>query len=500
MAGTLARARAAMASRDFRLLLAARLTSQFADGVFQAFLINQIVFLSLEGQSTAAGVAKAVALLIVPFSLVEPFTGVVIDRWSRRSILAATPVVRAATTLLVIPAVAGNAGRTTPLLYLLALIVLALNRFYLATAGAVMPALVPDEDLLVGNSLAGATGTVVTFVGLLLGTQLADAIGNAGLLTASVVLWPVSALLARRMRNPLIPTRAQGTIRAEVRRAAAELMWGARRLAATPAALGSIVSVAYGQFLLGGITVLSVVVFKQEFQEGVASYGRIIGAGGIGVILGTVTVGWLEDRMTKAVIVSVSFAVAGIACLLGSLHVTGPSILFVGFVLGLTYPWAKVPSDTLVQESIPDRFRGRVFTIYDIAFSLPRVLAALVAVVAVPHLSSAAIVAVAGILYLVWTPVLPWWIRRPRWVAVRFYAGGRADEVPRAVVIGGAEEPVTVVDERREELAVGGATVRRLRYRLRAEDGEVLEVTLRDGDERWRLERDVPADIADGGG
>jgi hypothetical protein len=410
-----------------------------------------------------------------------------------------TPVVRAAITVLIIPAVAGQAGRTTPLLYLLALVVLALNRFYLSTAGAVMPALVPDEDLLVGNSLTGAAGTIVTFVGLLAGTQAADAVGNRGLLVTAAALWPVSAYLAARMRNPLVPVRPESTIRAEVRRAFLELVRGARRLGATPAALGPIVSVAYGQFLLGGITVLSVVVFKQEFQEGVASYGRIIGAGGVGVIGGTLTVGWLESRMTKPRIVSLSFAVAGIACLLGSVHVSGPVILLVGFVLGLTYPWAKVPADTLVQESVPDRFRGRVFTLYDIAFSLPRVLAALVAVVAVPHLSTGVIVAIVGLLYLVWTPVLPRWIRRPRWAALRFYAGGKADEVPRAVVIGGEEQPVRVLGSAHEEVVVDGTIVRRRRFRLRAEDGELMEVTGQDGDRRWLLDRDVPADIAGGG-
>jgi hypothetical protein len=358
---------------------------------------------------------------------------------------------------------------------------------------------VPDEDLLVGNSLAGAAGTIVTFVGLLVGTQVADGVGNTGLLATAALLWPVSALVAGRIRNPLVPVRAQGTIRAEVRRAFTELARGARRLAATPAALGPIVSVAYGQFLLGGITVLSVVVFKQEFQEGVASYGRILGAGGVGVIAGTLTVGWLENRLSKPNIVSLSFAVAGVACLLGAIHVTGPAILLVGFALGLTYPWTKVPSDTLVQESIPDRFRGRVFTLYDIAFSLPRVLAALVAVVAVPHVSTAAIVAIVGVLYVLWTPVLPRWIRRPRWVALRFYAGGRAEETPRAVVIGGEEEAVEVLASWLEELTVANTVVRRRRFRLRAGDGELMEVTGRDGESRWRLERDVPADIADGG-
>jgi hypothetical protein len=359
-----------------------------------------------------------------------------------------------------------------------------------------MPSLVPDEDLLVGNSLAGAAGTVVTFLGLLVGTQAADSVGNAGLLAASAILWPVASILAARMHDRLAPHAHTATVRADVQRALSELVRGARRLGATPAAIGSVVTVAYGQFLVGGITVLSVVVFKQQFQEGVASYGRIIGAGGVGVLLGTVTVGWLENRMTKAAIVSLSFAVAGAACLLGSLRVTGPVILMVGFALGLTYPWTKVPADTLVQESIPNRYRGRVFTLYDIAFSLPRVLAALVAVVVIPHVSTAVIVAAAGALFLAWTPVVPRWIRRPRWVSVRFAAGGSADETPRAVVVGGEEEPVRVVSARRELMTVAGAPVHRRRFVLRTQDGATMEITGGDGDRRWRLERDVPADIA----
>ena len=85
----------------------------------------------------------------------------------------------------------------------------------------------------------------------------------------------------------------------------------------------------------------------------------------------------------------------------------GPRSWSLSFALGLTYPWRKVPIDTLVQESIPDRFRGRVFSLYDLAFSTARVLAALLAVVLVPQLSTGGMLALIGPGYLVWTPVLP---------------------------------------------------------------------------------------------
>src|SRR5712691_5959264 len=166
------RARAALASRDFRSLLGARLTSQTGDGLFQAYLIAQLVFLNPEKHGTVLGVAKAYALLVIPFSVVGPLSGVFIDRWPRRRILTLTPPLRALAVVALLPLRGSGAY-----LYAPALVVVSLNRFYLATAGAVTPALVADENLLVGNSMATVGGTLATFVGLVVGTKLVDPIG-----------------------------------------------------------------------------------------------------------------------------------------------------------------------------------------------------------------------------------------------------------------------------------------------------------------------------------
>jgi hypothetical protein len=67
---------------------------------------------------------------------------------------------------------------------------------------------------------------------------------------------------------------------------------------------------------------------------------------------------------------------------------------------------------------------------------------------------------------------------------LRFYAGGRADEMPRSVVIAGEEEDVEVISSVIEE--TGG--VRRRRFGLRTSDGgriDVAEDPSREG--RWRI-------------
>jgi hypothetical protein len=261
---------------------------------------------------------------------------------------------------------------------------------------------------------------------------------------------------------------------------------------ATPAAFGPIVSVSLDQFLIGVVTVLSLVIFKEQFKQGVGSFGTIVAAGGVGVLVGTLTVSRLETRLSKPAIVSMSFAVSGVVALAVAPAIGGVTILLVSFVLGLTFAWRKVPADTMAQEAIPDRYRGRVFAVYDLMFSMARVLAAGVAVLLIPRLSTSWLVALAGAIYLLWTPVLPRWIRRPRRVQVRFYAGGRADEVPRAVEIGGEEEPVEVLGFWEEE--VRGR--RQRRFRLETSDGRLLEIS-GDPDGRWWIEREIESRAAD---
>jgi MFS family permease len=480
VAGTLSRARAALASRDFRFLLSGRLASQCSDGIFQAFLIDRLVFLAPDSQSTAMGIAKASALLVIPYSVVGPLAGVFVDRWSRRRILVRTPLVRAAAAIALIATLHTNAW-----LYGLALLMVSLNRFYLTTAGAVMPSLVPDEDLLVANSMAAATGTVVTFLGLLAGTQLATSVGSAGLLGATAVGWLAAAALVAVVRNPLTTAISGVPVSEELRHAAADLWAGARRLAATPAAFGGVVSVSVDQVLFGVVTALSIVVFKRQFNGGIASYGRILGAGGLGVIVGTLTVGSFEPHVDKPRIVALAFALGGVACLLASASITAATVLIVSLVLGVVYPWKKVPVDTIVQEETPDRFRGRVFALYDVGFAAARVLGAFVTAVAIQHTTAPVLLATVGAVYLLWTPVLPVWARRRPVAGVRFHAGGRADETPREIVIGGQAEAVQMIGSWEEERS--GVRVRR--FRLQSADA-VMDV-VGGGGERWTLERQV---------
>ena len=158
------RTRDALRNPDFVRLLLIRLLSQTADGLIQAALVSSLAF-SPEKQTTASGFATATAIVILPFSLVGPFAGVFIDRWSRRRIMVIAPLLRAAPVFLVLL----SPTKQPVLFYAGALWVTSVNRFFLSTAQAVVPRLVPAEDLLAANSIATVGGTVALLVGVFAG-------------------------------------------------------------------------------------------------------------------------------------------------------------------------------------------------------------------------------------------------------------------------------------------------------------------------------------------
>ena len=483
MKGTVERARDALQSRDFRRLFAIRLVSQSADGLFQAALIASVVF-SPEQQNTATGFAIATAVVSLPYSILGPFTGVFIDRWSRRKILVVAPWLRAAVVALAL----FEPTRQPVPFYFGVLWVLSVNRFYLATAVAVVPRLVPTEDLLMANSMSIVGGTVALLAGVFVGGWVADLFGNEPVVAIAGAMWLVGSWIASRISTPLLPhTLPEAPVRDELQRVLREFADGIRRLSHTPRALGPITSITLDQMGQGIVLVLSLFVFRDRFQEGVGSFSNLIGAGGIGVLLGILSVGKLEERFPKERIVSGAFLTGGIALIAVSLYVTGWSVLVASFFVGLTFAWKKVPIDTMVQEAIPDGYRGRVFAVYDVAYNVSRIVAAFLAIPLLETIGPEWTVALVGTAFLAWSPVLPRWIARSPEIVLRFYEGARAEEWPRAVRWGGVEETVEV-DRSWLEEADGE---RRRCFRLTLQDGTVLQVSRLEPDGAWRLDREL---------
>jgi MFS family permease len=155
-----------LAERDFRKLFAARLVSQTGDGVFNAGF-TAYAFFSAQTFPNPAAAVYAFTVLYVPYSLIGPFAGVFIDRWSRRQIIVYGALIRAAMVGVAGFVVLG--GQTGLPLYVSALAVLGVNRFFLSAVSAGTPLLVPADKLVMANAAAPTSGTIVGFAGGVVG-------------------------------------------------------------------------------------------------------------------------------------------------------------------------------------------------------------------------------------------------------------------------------------------------------------------------------------------
>lgn len=386
--------RVVIEGRDFRRLFATRLVSQFSDGIFQ-FTTLGYAFFSPEKQTTALQVAAGLAVLLLPYSILGPFVGVFIDRWSRRQILVVAPLVRGA--LLLVTALIVISDLPDGFFYGAALGVLGVNRFFLAALGASLPHVVPRDRLMAANAVTPTSGTVLTFVGVGVGYLFREIFGAedggiAALLVISGLVFGVSALIARTMDRDLLgpsydPALPQA--REAVRNVLRGLADGARHLVHHRKAAAAMGAMAAHRFMYGMATALGIILYRYYFFPGdtdaaLKGVGYVVVASAIGYFLAVLVTPWATERFTVERWVPTMLATSGVLAgvLVAPFHEWG--LWAAGFVLGINGQSIKICADTSVQRDVEDAYLGRAFSIYDMLFNGMYVLAAALSALILP--------------------------------------------------------------------------------------------------------------------
>jgi MFS family permease len=377
---------------NFRRLLALRLLSQGADGVYQVALATYVVF-SPEKQTSAAAIASAMAVLLLPYSLVGPFAGVLLDRWRRRQVFLYGSLLRAllatATAVLMLSPVPDW------LFYVSALCVTAVNRFVLSGLSASLPRVVDDERLVMANSLSPTAGTLAATVGggLAFAVRLLVSDSDAAVVLLGAALYLCAALASLRMPRDLLgPDRelVQPGLRTALAGTARDLVAGVRHLA-TPArreAAWALGAMTLMRFCYGALLVMLLMLCRYAYStttdDGLALLGLALGVSGAGFFTAAVLTPWAARRLGPGRWIVVCAGLAAVLEPALGLPFAAAPMLVAAFVLGLTTQGAKIATDTVVQSSVDDGFRGRVFSLYDVLFNVAFVGAAAVAALILP--------------------------------------------------------------------------------------------------------------------
>ncbi|MEU2226615.1 MFS transporter [Streptomyces sp. NPDC018347] len=378
--------------RHFRHLLYVRLLSQGADGVYQIALAAYVVF-SPEKQTSAAAVASAMAVLLLPYSLVGPFAGVLLDRWRRRQVFLYGNLLRA--LLAAGTAVLMLAGAPDWLFYVSALCVTAVNRFVLAGLSAALPRVVVAERLVLANALSPTAGTLAATVGggLAFGVRLVASDSDAAVVLLGACLYLCAGLASLRLPPGLLgPDRhpVRPRLRAALAATTHELIEAVRHLVAPRrrAAAWALGAMTLMRFCYGALLVLLLMLCRYALststEEGLRLLGLALGLSGAGFFAAAVVTPWAAGRLGPARWIVVCSATAAVLePALGLPFATAP-LMVAAFVLGLITQGAKIATDTIVQAGVDDGFRGRIFSVYDVLFNVAFVGAAGVAALMLP--------------------------------------------------------------------------------------------------------------------
>ena len=396
--------------RWFRRLFAVRAASQLTDGVFQVALAAYIVF-SPEKAATPGAIASALAAVLLPYSLLGPFVGVFLDRWSRRQVLAWSNFVRVVLVAAVAELVHADVRGAG--LFVMILACLSVNRFLLAALSAALPHVVEPEELYTANSLTPTAGTIAYLVGLGAGTlsrpvwQRLGIGGNVGVLLSAVVLFAVAGSLALRIPRDMLGPDADPDrpgVRESVRNVAVGLVAGLRHLVRRRPAAYGLTAIGVHRLCYGLSTVATILLYRNYFhtpgQADAAFAGLAVAVlvSGIGFFTAAIVTPVVTSRVGSRPWIVLLLAAAAVTEVFPGALYTVPSVLVAAFFLGLASQGVKICVDTLVQSHVDDEFRGRVFSVYDVIFNVAYVAAAALgaAVLPITGKSYAALAAIAA--------------------------------------------------------------------------------------------------------
>ena len=397
--------------REYRALLRVRLAGQFADGVFQASLAGAILF-NPERAAHAADIASGFAVLLLPYSVIGPFAGVLLDRWSRQRVLFGANLLRA----LLVCAVAGEigAGLHGQPFYLSALVVVSVNRFVLSALSAGQPHVVPYEQLISANAISTTAGALATAAGggTAIGIRVLAGHGNTGyasIALGAAVCYTLAGLAALRFTiHQLGPDEQTRARRQSMRRVLGGLIAGARHIGGRPDVLRAFVVIGLHRFFYGVMVICTLLLYRNYFTDSGVLRAGLTGIGQ--VVLATALGGGLAALVSPAAARRWGYVrwSAGLL-MLSALVVLALGMPFrlatflpAAALLGLGAQGVKICVDTITAQQIDDEFRGRVFSVYDMVFNLVFVAAAVLTALVLPEngRSTAALVVIA-ISYLV---------------------------------------------------------------------------------------------------
>jgi len=345
-------------NRNFRQLWLGQVVSQMGDW-FDTIALYTII-LNLTGSGRDVGLLLVARF--VPSFLFGPVSGVVADRFSRRTIMIWSDLLRA---LVVLGFLFVRRADQLWIIYVLTVLQLGLSTFFEPAKTAAVPSIVADRELVAANAISSVTWSVMLTLGAAMGGVITGWFGTNAAFILDALSYVLSAALIFNVRLPKRPKRERQKLSIGQALGITETLEGARYVKQRPAVLALLlVKPAWG--LGGGIMTLLAVFGERIFPVGKSAatgIGVLFAARGIGTAVGPIVARRLagEGKNSLTITIGIAFLIGGAFYMAFG---AATSFVLALIVLGIAHTGGSILwvfSTVLLQRSVEDSFRGRVF-------------------------------------------------------------------------------------------------------------------------------------------
>jgi MFS family permease len=402
-----------LTDRKFSRLLRVRWTGQMTDGIFQSALASFILF-SPERQANALGAALAFAVVLLPYSVIGPFVGTILDRVSRQRAIAFSNLSRAITLSII--ALLLFQGHTGIEITIFVLIAFGVNRLILAGLSAGIPLMIESKSLISANALAVTGGSVWVVLGGGIGLgmrSLLDSVTSADSADAYIILLGAVGYLTASLFASNLKKDEIGPLEHEIKNASftqglIEMREGIKFLSQNIDAARGIAAVAVHRGGITALTLIALLLERNTFHDpadseaGLAGLSFTLSIAACGFVVGAVIAPYGVRKVGRHRWMRLMLSASTLGPLFIVFSRTPLTLAIAAFVTALFGQSLKVTNDALVQSKIDDIYRGRVFSVYDVVVNGAIVSGAVIAALLLPDTGDSYLVPliVAGIYFV----------------------------------------------------------------------------------------------------
>ncbi|MBA2770227.1 MAG: MFS transporter, partial [Sporichthyaceae bacterium] len=348
--------RRALRRPGFRRLFAAQTVSRWGD------TFNSVALVILVYRLTGSGVrvAATVAFEIVPVVLLGFVAGAVVDRCSRRRVMVVADLGRAGVALALVVF-----HDQLAVVYLAALLLSAFSVFFNPAAASLLPTLVPEDEVVGANSAVWSAAVISQIVLAPLAGALVAFTGPGTAFAINATTFLVSAALLQGLpssgRAPAAPTKHLADIAEGLRTIRAS------RFLATLAGVQGLAALS-----AGATSALLVVLAEEHLDVGASEFGLLIAAIGVGAGFGPLVLQRFVDDVRRPVFLYGPYLLRGaVDIVLAATRSFGIALGALS-IYGVGTSTGNVTYNSVLQTTVPDRLRGRVFAFYDVVWQAAR--------------------------------------------------------------------------------------------------------------------------------